>query len=179
MPMLSINDGAGLESALPVLSLDYCHRVHHSSGHERCSLLALGYAGERLDQFSLTVPSTDQVAPVKSEEFESSLDSTGSSVTMRDSSSDKPGMLSQLLNSTSSLRSATAAPTILDDKLPSSNNISANMRIEHSQSALVNKAKGCSSCRYRGDARILVSGHWDHTVRIFDTKRLKPLAVLR
>mmetsp|Transcript_28162 Transcript_28162/g.27010 ORF Transcript_28162/g.27010 Transcript_28162/m.27010 type:complete len:410 (+) Transcript_28162:142-1371(+) len=39
--------------------------------------------------------------------------------------------------------------------------------------------KGVSSVKYRSDGRILVSGHWDNSVRIFDTKRMKPIAVLR
>jgi WD40 repeat protein len=33
--------------------------------------------------------------------------------------------------------------------------------------------------RFRPDGRVLVSAHWDHTVRVFDQKRLKPLAILR
>lgn len=38
---------------------------------------------------------------------------------------------------------------------------------------------GTSCVRYRSDGRLLVSTHWDYTVRIFDQKRLKPLAILR
>lgn len=39
---------------------------------------------------------------------------------------------------------------------------------------------GTSSIKYRPDGRIVVSAHWDHTVRIFDPKKspLRPLAVL-
>lgn len=38
---------------------------------------------------------------------------------------------------------------------------------------------GTASVAVRADARVLLSGHWDGTVRLFDTKRLKPLAILR
>jgi len=38
---------------------------------------------------------------------------------------------------------------------------------------------GTSSIKMRSDGRIIASGHWDGTVRLFDTKKLKPLAVLR
>jgi len=38
---------------------------------------------------------------------------------------------------------------------------------------------GTSCVKYRCDGRIVVSGHWDKTIRVFDTKRLKPIAVLR
>lgn len=38
---------------------------------------------------------------------------------------------------------------------------------------------GTSCIRYRTDGRIMASGHWDNSIRIFDAKRLKPLAVLR
>lgn len=38
---------------------------------------------------------------------------------------------------------------------------------------------GTSCVRYRPDGRLLVSTHWDYTVRIYDQKRLKPLAILR
>lgn len=39
-------------------------------------------------------------------------------------------------------------------------------------------APGTSSIKYRCDGRIIVSGHWDNTMRIFDQKKLKPLAVI-
>lgn len=38
---------------------------------------------------------------------------------------------------------------------------------------------GTGCVKYRSDGRIIVSAHWDGTVRVFDQKRLKPLAVLR
>ena len=38
---------------------------------------------------------------------------------------------------------------------------------------------GTSSIAHRCDGRIVASAHWDHTVRLHDCKRLKPLAVLR
>ena len=38
---------------------------------------------------------------------------------------------------------------------------------------------GTSCIRHRSDGRLVVSTHWDYTVRIFDQKRLKPLAILR
>eukprot|EP01038_Epipyxis_sp_PR26KG_P007733 gene7733-10508_t len=41
------------------------------------------------------------------------------------------------------------------------------------------KYEGTSSIKYRNDGRIIVSGHWDATIRIYDQKKLKPLAVLR
>lgn len=40
-------------------------------------------------------------------------------------------------------------------------------------------AAGTSSMRFRSDGRILVSGHWDNCVRLFDRKKLKTLATLR
>lgn len=45
---------------------------------------------------------------------------------------------------------------------------------------MVNIPESGTSCvKYRCDGRIIVSGHWDHTIRVFDAKRLKPIAVLR
>ncbi|KAJ1421128.1 WD40-repeat-containing domain protein [Ochromonadaceae sp. CCMP2298] len=41
------------------------------------------------------------------------------------------------------------------------------------------KQPGTSCARYRSDGRLLASAHWDCSVRIFDRKRLKPLAILR
>ena len=38
---------------------------------------------------------------------------------------------------------------------------------------------GTGCVRYRSDGRIIVSTHWDGSVRVFDQKRLKPLAILR
>jgi hypothetical protein len=40
-------------------------------------------------------------------------------------------------------------------------------------------AAGTSTARYRQDGRLLATAHWDYTVRLFDRKHLKPLAVLR
>jgi hypothetical protein len=40
-------------------------------------------------------------------------------------------------------------------------------------------AAGTSTARYRLDGRLLATAHWDYTVRLFDRKHLKPLAVLR
>jgi len=40
-------------------------------------------------------------------------------------------------------------------------------------------SSGTSSVKYRTDGRIVVSAHWDNTVRIFDAKKaMRPLAVL-
>jgi WD40 repeat protein len=41
------------------------------------------------------------------------------------------------------------------------------------------KKQGTAAVKYRHDGRILVSGHWDSTVKVYDCKRMKPLAVLR
>ena len=41
------------------------------------------------------------------------------------------------------------------------------------------KHPGTSCIKSRSDGRLFVSAHWDHTVRVFDQKRLKPLAILR
>jgi len=38
---------------------------------------------------------------------------------------------------------------------------------------------GTSVARLRSDGRLLFTGHWDCSVRLWDTKRLKPLAVVR
>lgn len=38
--------------------------------------------------------------------------------------------------------------------------------------------EGTSSSRYRPDGRILLTGHWDNTVRLYDAVKLKPLAIL-
>lgn len=38
---------------------------------------------------------------------------------------------------------------------------------------------GTSSIAIRSDCRIIASAHWDSTVRLFDMKKLRPLAVLR
>jgi WD40 repeat protein len=38
---------------------------------------------------------------------------------------------------------------------------------------------GTSVVRLRSDGRLLFTGHWDCSVRLWDTKRLKPLAVVR
>mmetsp|Transcript_15512 Transcript_15512/g.14045 ORF Transcript_15512/g.14045 Transcript_15512/m.14045 type:complete len:333 (+) Transcript_15512:103-1101(+) len=37
---------------------------------------------------------------------------------------------------------------------------------------------GSTSSVYRGDGKILTTGHWDKTIRLYDTKKLKPLAIL-
>ena len=39
--------------------------------------------------------------------------------------------------------------------------------------------KGTSSLEYRSDGKVIASAHWDHTVRLFDRKKFKPLVVLR
>ena len=39
--------------------------------------------------------------------------------------------------------------------------------------------EGSSSTSYRSDGKLLVTGHWDNTVRLFDAKKLKPLALLK
>lgn len=44
---------------------------------------------------------------------------------------------------------------------------------------LYRRCAGTSCARYRSDGRILVTAHWDHAVRVYDRKHLKPLAVLR
>ena len=41
-----------------------------------------------------------------------------------------------------------------------------------------NKTNGISCVRYRGDGKIIVAGGWDGSVRLFDSKALRPLAVL-
>lgn len=46
------------------------------------------------------------------------------------------------------------------------------------RSALMRKP-GVGCTKIRNDGRILVSGHWDNSVRIFSTKKLKPLAIMR
>jgi WD40 repeat protein len=38
---------------------------------------------------------------------------------------------------------------------------------------------GVSCLSTRNDGRVFASAHWDHTVRLYQTKNLKPLAVLR
>lgn len=38
--------------------------------------------------------------------------------------------------------------------------------------------EGTSSVCFRSDGRIFVSGHWDNSVRVFETKSAKPLAIL-
>ena len=38
---------------------------------------------------------------------------------------------------------------------------------------------GAGAIRYRHDGKLVASARWDHTIRIFEAKRLKPLAVLR
>lgn len=38
---------------------------------------------------------------------------------------------------------------------------------------------GTGAIKYRDDGRIVVSTHWDNSVRIFKSKKMKPLAVLR
>lgn len=40
-------------------------------------------------------------------------------------------------------------------------------------------SRGGTCIRYRCDGRILACARWDHTVRVFDWKRLKPIAILR
>lgn len=47
-----------------------------------------------------------------------------------------------------------------------------SMQVQH-------PSAGTSSVALRGDGKLLASGHWDNTVRVFDTKALRPLAVLR
>ena len=39
--------------------------------------------------------------------------------------------------------------------------------------------EGSSCVKYRSDGRIVASAHWDSTVRLFDTKKMKPIAILR
>ena len=46
-------------------------------------------------------------------------------------------------------------------------------------SSLLFTVEGTSSIRHRSDGRIVVTGHWDNSFRIYDTKRMKPLAVVR
>ena len=36
---------------------------------------------------------------------------------------------------------------------------------------------GTSAIKYRADGKLLITGHWDNTVRAFDQKRLKPLGI--
>jgi WD40 repeat protein len=38
---------------------------------------------------------------------------------------------------------------------------------------------GVSSISLRSDEKVVVSGHWDNTVRLYDRKKLKCLAILR
>lgn len=52
--------------------------------------------------------------------------------------------------------------------------------LDHSNGATVAlPVAGVSSLSGRSDGRIWASGQWDHTVRLFQTKGCKPLAVLR
>jgi WD40 repeat protein len=46
-------------------------------------------------------------------------------------------------------------------------------------SALFTFHTGVSSIALRSDQKIVVSGHWDNTVRLYDRKKLKCLAILR
>ncbi len=39
--------------------------------------------------------------------------------------------------------------------------------------------EGTSCVKYRSDGRIVASTHWDSTVRLFDSKKMKPIAILR
>ena len=41
------------------------------------------------------------------------------------------------------------------------------------------KHSGTSCIRHRSDGRMIVSGHWDSSIRIFDQKLMKPIAILR
>eukprot|EP01041_Mallomonas_annulata_P002346 gene2346-4559_t len=41
------------------------------------------------------------------------------------------------------------------------------------------KPPGIGAVKYRCDGRLIVTANWDNTVRVYDNKRLKPLAVLR
>lgn len=38
---------------------------------------------------------------------------------------------------------------------------------------------GAGAIRFRHDGKLVASARWDHTIRIFEAKRLKPLAILR
>lgn len=38
---------------------------------------------------------------------------------------------------------------------------------------------GAGAVRYRHDGKLVASARWDHTIRLFEAKRLKPLAILR
>jgi WD40 repeat protein len=181
-PLLSINEGTPLEAALPVLSVDMVKSSRPSSS----ILLAAGHAGERLDQHFLTTSSTDcspnpssiasSSAAVKVSEAHERVEISSAVADEIHKPMQQPGMLSQLLNKSTIQSSSTSSAAMISSE---SIDHAKSVQLYSSQSALVTKTKGCNSCRYRGDGRILVSAHWDNTVRIFDTKHLKPLAVLR
>ena len=59
------------------------------------------------------------------------------------------------------------------------NRITVEARGAYKNTQVQHPSAGTSSVALRLDGKLLASGHWDSTVRIFDTKDLRPLAVLR
>lgn len=67
----------------------------------------------------------------------------------------------------------------LSEDIQQSDMKNSSMTIMETRDSKKLPVKGVSSVKYRNDGRILISGHWDNSVRIFDTKRMKSIAVLK